>query len=223
MQTTTATGRKLREKLVDAPDSVGARRRERRWGLFAGWFPDLRDMKVLDLGGRLETWRRAPERPGYVHVVNCARPDGDVPDWARYDRGDACDLPGAFRGQRYDLVYSNSVVEHVGGYARRVAFADAVRDAADRHWVQTPYRYFPVEPHLLFPGFQFLPLNARAAVAQRWPLIHSRPPDRRRALRNALEIELLGRTELAYLFPESDIVVERMAGFPKSLVAVRRS
>ena len=39
-----------------------------------------------------------------------------------------------------------------------------MRELAQLHWVQTPYRYFPVEPHFLFPGFQFLPLTVRAVL-----------------------------------------------------------
>ena len=32
------------------------------------------------------------------------------------------------------------------------------------------------------PGFQFLPLAARATVAQHWPLVHTKPADREKAL-----------------------------------------
>jgi hypothetical protein len=211
----------LRHRFVDAPSSLGARSRARRWDRFLAVFPDLRDMSVVDLGGRLEWWRRAPVRPKHVHVVNLESPDGDVPDWGAFDHGDACDLPPTVRERRYDLVFSNSVIEHVGGHAQRVRFAGSVRLLADRHWVQTPYRYFPVEPHVLFPGFQFLPVGARAAVAQRWPLLHTSPKDRRAALSVALGVELLTRSEMAYLFPDSDIESERFAGLPKSLVAVK--
>ena len=61
----------------------------------------------------------------------------------------------------YDVVFSNSLLEHVGGHAQRAALAREVRSLAPRHWVQTPYRYFPLEPHWLFPGMQF-PLEAQA-------------------------------------------------------------
>ena len=76
--------------------------------------------------------------------------------------GDACDPVGAVGGRSFDLVYSNSVIEHVGGHQRRELFAQAVRDLAPSHWVQTPYRYFPLEPFWLFSAFQFLPLPSRA-------------------------------------------------------------
>jgi hypothetical protein len=217
-----AAVRRLRGKLVDTPDSVGGQRRAQRWQQFVDTFPDLSDMRVLDLGGRLETWRRAPVRAQFVHVVNFEKPDGEVPEWAEFVVGDVCQLPASVRTSEYDLVFSNSVIEHLGGINGRRAFAEAVHASAPRHWVQTPYRYFPVEPHVLFPGFQFLPLNVRATVAGHWPLLHTRPQDRQAATKVALGIELLGRTELHYLFPESEILVERMVGLPKSLVAVQR-
>ena len=96
--------------------------------------------------------------------------------------GDACRPPDRVRNESYDLVFSNSLIEHVGGFANRQLCADFIRSKADRHWVQTPYRYFPIEPHWLFPGFQFLPLNARVAITRRWKLGFMHTPDRAAAL-----------------------------------------
>lgn len=42
------------------------------------------------------------------------------------------------------------------------------------------------------------------------------------ALRSALSIELFSATEMQFLFPESEILRERVGGVTKSLVAVRR-
>lgn len=88
--------------------------------------------------------------------------------------------------------------------------------------MQTPYRYFPIEPHWFFPGFQFLPVRARREVAMRWPLHPGRRDDPVAALDEVLDIELLSKTEMRRYFPGSELVVERFAGLPKSLVAVRR-
>jgi hypothetical protein len=118
-------------------------------------------------------------------------------------------------------VISNSVLEHVGGHAQRLRFASAVRDLAPRHWVQTPYRYFPIEPHWLFPGFQFLPLTIRAELSRRWPLVHTPSASRAEGLRAAMGVELLSRTEMKYYFPESTIRAERMLGAVKSLIATK--
>jgi hypothetical protein len=168
--------------------------------------------------------------------------------WVRNVAGDACDLPDELRHERFDLVFSNSVIEHVGGHTRRVAFADSVHALGEHHWIQTPNRYFPIEPHMLFPGAQFLPAGVRARVIRRWPVGHIRramsygdwpgpsragevfPAETGAALgevpvyhtmRGVLSIELLTAAELGFYFPGSTIVRERLAGVSKSLIAVR--
>ncbi|HEU5267140.1 MAG TPA: hypothetical protein VFU35_10595, partial [Jatrophihabitans sp.] len=120
----------------------------------------------------------------------------------------------------FDIVFSNSLLEHVGGHERRRRLAELVTASAPRYWVQTPYRYFPVEPHFVVPGMQFLPLGARAAIAERW---HAGP--RRLARADALTmvewIELIGIRQLRSYFPQADIEIERLAGLPKSIIAVK--
>jgi hypothetical protein len=212
---------RLRERLVDSPESLGVRRRAQRLNWFQTVFPALESMSVIDLGGRPEFWMRASTRPGSVHVVNLEPPDSGLPTWIRADQANACDLPPHIAGGHYDLVFSNSVLEHVGGHAQRLRFAEAVHSLSPRHWVQTPYRYFPVEPHWLFPGFQFLPLLARGEISRRWPLVHTQSESRAAGIRAAMGVELLSRTEMKAYFPDSDVEAERMLGLAKSLVAIR--
>jgi hypothetical protein len=212
----------LRWKITDAPDSLGGKRRARRWQWLLDTFPDLGEMSVIDLGGTLHTWQRAPVRAKHVQVVNISNPPTDVPDWAEVERGDACALPDHIAKRRYDLVFSNSVIEHVGGHERRVRFAESVRSLSDRHWVQTPYRYFPIEPHWLVPGLQFLPINLRARIAHRWPLAFTPGRAKEAVLNTVLWTELIDRTQMRVYFPDSEILSERVAGLTKSLIAVRR-
>ena len=123
----------------------------------------------------------------------------------RFVRGDARDLP--FADGEFEIAYSNSLVEHLDP-VDRPQFADEVRRVAGRYWVQTPNRWFPVEPHVLLPGFQFLPERARRRL---WRLGMPRTPYER--------IELLDAGELAALFPDAVILRERFAGMTKSLIA----
>lgn len=212
----------LRNRIVDSENSWGARRRQARAGWLSETFPHLAEMSVIDLGGRVDTWTRASVRPAHLHVVNLEAPAADIPDWAEVDHGDACNLPAHIASRRYDLVFSNSVLEHVGGHERRLRFAESVHALADRHWVQTPYRYFPIEPHWLAPGMQFLPVRARVALAYRWPLAHSPAASREDAVVEVLWTELVGYTQMRHLFPKSQIRAERLMGLPKSLIAVAR-
>jgi hypothetical protein len=213
----------VRNRLVDAQGSVGERQRVRRWEWFAQTFTDVGSMSVIDLGGTIEAWRRAPVHPASLHIINLELEPAEVPAWARIDRADACNLPTHIANGRYDLVFSNSVIEHVGGHSQRQRFADTIHTLADRHWVQTPYRYFPIEPHWLFPGFQFLPLSARARISRHWPLAHSPAKGREESVQQAMSVELLSRTEMAFYFPRSTIGSERVLGIVKSLIAIKVS
>ncbi|WP_025617726.1 class I SAM-dependent methyltransferase [Salinispora cortesiana] len=213
----------LRFRLVDSPSSVGAKRRARRAAWLSETFPDLAEMNVLDLGGRVESWATVPVRPAHVHVVNLEPLPTELPGWAEADHADACELPKRILGRRYDLVFSNSVLEHVGGYERRRRMAEAIRELAPEYWVQTPYRYFPIEPHWVAPAMQFLPVSARVVVARKWPLAYTPGKSYEAAMRQVLTTELIGRAELRYLFPDARIRSERLLGLTKSLIAIRKS
>ncbi|HEX4655360.1 MAG TPA: hypothetical protein VH274_06445, partial [Mycobacteriales bacterium] len=145
-------------RLDEARRRLSDKTRARRWVEVQRRFPDLATMRVLDLGGTLRMWASAPVRPKHVTIVNLdPRLDSPTSDWYDVLPGDACAPDAELLDRGYDLVYSNSLLEHVGGHAKRRELATVIRDAAPLHWVQTPYRYFPIEPHWLVPGMQFLP------------------------------------------------------------------
>jgi hypothetical protein len=214
-------GERISERTVGAyrPGSVSAKARARRWARFAETFPDIAEMTVLDIGGDARAWRLSDVRPAHVTLLNIFPQEPEEP-WMSAISGDACALPDDL--PEVDLVYSNSVIEHVGGHWRRARFAEGVRASAERYWVQTPYRYFPVEPHFLCPGLQFLPRGAQAKVLLRWPLGSGRyVADRQDALERALDIDLLSIAEMRRYFPDATLHMERIGGLVKSLVAVR--
>jgi hypothetical protein len=214
----------LRRIFVGSPRSLGARARLRRWAMFRESFPDFERMRVLDLGGTVDTWQRSPIRPSHVTVLNLFHQLEADDDTMVLVNGDACCatdvLEAAGVDMNFDLVFSNSLIEHVGGHARRADFAKQVRDLAPRHWVQTPYRYFPVEPHWLFPGMQFMPLAARKKVAVHWPLGFTRNYSAHDAHEQVFWTELLSLTEMRDHFPTSTIRHERVFGLTKSLIAL---
>jgi hypothetical protein len=213
--------RALRNRFVDAPGSIGERLRLARWERFRRLFPAIEDMTVVDLGGTADMWLRAPLRAKHVHLINLEPHPAELPDWISAENADVTDPEVAAELAGHDLVFSNSTIEHVGGHSQRQRFAAAVRLLAPLHWIQTPYRYFPVEPHFVAPGFQFLPLAARARLVRRWPLTHSRPGSPEEGMAAVVGIELLTRTEMRYLFPGDQLLGERVLGVTKSLIAVR--
>lgn len=217
-------GQIARNRVADngTSTSLASRARAKRFNKLMATFPDLAEMRVLDLGGTTRFWASAPVRPGALTLVN---PDpGSTSELGCADviDGDACEPPARVLSRDYDLVYSNSTIEHVGGHRRRSQFADIAKTAAPHMWVQTPYRYFPLEPHFLFPLFQHLPVSSRMALASWWPFTPPGFPTARDSVRSELmSIELLSRTEMQAYFPNSTLHFERIGGIPKSLIAVR--
>jgi len=214
---------RVRERIAgQGAQSFAAGARRRRWDTFLRRFPDLKAARVIDLGGTPEFWARSPVQPAQLTVVNLDRSAAEPPPWVEVIVGDACEAASLVKGRTYDIVFSNSTIEHVGGHDRCQAFARSARQLARRHWIQTPYRYFPIEPHFVFPGFQFLPVALRHRVAAKWPLSYTRSTGG--VLRDptgaVLWTELLGRTQFRYYFPDSEIVSERFLGLTKSLIAV---
>jgi hypothetical protein len=178
------------------------------------------DSRILDVGGSEETWRESDLRAKVV-ILNLESSSGT--GGSRYVQGDALRLP--FRDKSFGLVFSNSVVEHVGDYASQTRFADEVRRVGVRYWIQSPNRHFPVEPHFLFPAFQFLPLPLREFIGHIWPFSW---PKRYGAThadidREIRSIRLVTGSEMQRLFPDGLLYEEKFLGLTKSLIIHSRT
>jgi hypothetical protein len=124
-----------------------------------------------------------------------------------------------FGDQEFDVVFSNSVIEHVGTFADQQAMASEVRRVGRRYFVQTPNKYFPIEPHFLVPGFQFLPVRLRAGwLARRRIGWYPKAASYEAALAEVTQIRLLSLSEFQRLFPEGQLFRERFFGLTKSFV-----
>lgn len=84
-------------------------------------------------------------------------PNAPPPSQFSYVQGDGRNLP--YTNNEFDIVFSNSVIEHVGTFEDQKRFAEEIRRVAKSYWVQTPNRHFPVETHLIAPFIHFLPRN----------------------------------------------------------------
>jgi hypothetical protein len=188
--------------------------RRRRMQEMTRRLPIRRGASVLDLGGQASIWRDAPG-PLRITVLNL--PGTELTPEAgehcfSYVEGDACDVSG-MRDQSYDIVFSNSVIEHVGAEDRQDAFAHEVRRLGKAYWVQTPARWFPIEAHTGMPFWWFYPDAMRERIVSRW---HATLPE---WADSVSETRLLTRERMQALFPEAQIFVESVLGIPKSYVA----
>lgn len=166
----------------------------------------------LDLGGG----------PGSYLLMQLETFSGTTPRVILLDRGEA-ELRDAQRrfpqvqlicadGERlpfcndaFDLVFCNSVIEHV---AHPDALAAEIRRTGRRFFVQTPNEKFPLESHshVPLPFFRFMPRPVQWWMCQRagasWDYLMS--------------VRYLTETELRALFPHARILREHAFGLTKS-------
>ena len=116
-----------------------------------------------------------------------------------------------FKDQGVDVVFSNSTIEHLGNFKQQSLFAQEIMRVGRRYFVQTPNRYFPIEPHTLIPFFQFPPWGLQKFLSLRFPMGYYA---RGGILRDALA--LLSRKEVCRLFPGSEMYCEKIFGLTKS-------
>ena len=181
------------------------------------------ETRVLDVGGTPETWDMLPVRPR-VTLLNTPRTKAELAAAGCWVAGDGRALP--FRDAAFDVVFSNSVIEHVGDAESQRRFAGEIARVGRAYWVQTPNRWFPVEQHLLTPLVHWLPKRWQRFIVPRftvWSVLVRPSPDRRAFyLAHYLEdVRLLSAAGLAALFPDARLIRERLCGWTKSLVAVR--
>jgi Methyltransferase domain len=177
--------------------------------------------RVLDIGGTPEYWDMLPERPRLV-LLNTARAKDDLAGAVSWVAGDGRQLP--FRDGAFDVVFSNSVIEHVGDSASQQRFAREVARVGRAYWVQTPNRWFPVEQHLLTPFIHWLPRAWQRTMVPRfnvWQILTRPSADRREFyIEHYLrDVRLLSFGEMQALFPGARVLRERFCGVTKSLVA----
>ena len=92
-------------------------------------------LRILDAGGLVGYWRMLPEHLRDRVRITIINRDHIVEDDRSVDAdglnielcaGDACDMPQYADGS-FDIVHSNSVIEHVGGYRQMMQFSAEVR------------------------------------------------------------------------------------------------
>jgi SAM-dependent methyltransferase len=182
-------------------DSISLRSRRRKLQLFLDELHPTAESSVLDVGadelgfgegdgcGTMNFFEEHYPWPERITALGLH--DGTV-FRARYPgipyvQGDACALP--FADGEFDIVFSNAVIEHVGGRERQRRFVSEALRVGRRVFITTPNRRFPVEVHTRLPLVHWLP----DAV--------SHPVYRATGKGPATELHLLTRRSFASLFP----------------------
>lgn len=193
-----------------------ARRRMER---FLEEFGVSNRMQIVDVGGTPLNWQLVSTN-AQVTLVNLRHRDDSPSENLVYVEGDGRALP--YPDRTFDIAFSNSVIEHLGTAEDQARFAEELRRVGRGVWCQTPARSFPLEPHLLAPFIHWLPLRWRRRLVHLTPWALITRATRAEADAAACEIRLLTFGEMRRLFPDCEILKERLAGLTKSYIAVRK-
>jgi SAM-dependent methyltransferase len=198
---------------------LGARFRARRMAAFLEWYHGPSGGSILDVGGTQEFWldAKVDER---VTILNVLPAPEDLPANLTYVQGSATSLP--FEDRSFDVVFSNSMIEHLGERRNQQRFASEALRVGRRVWIQTPNRWFPIESHLITPLVHYLPRSMQRRLLRNftiWGWLTR--PDQSYVDSWLDEIALLSARDMRLLFPGCTLLRERGLGMTKSLIAVK--
>ena len=194
--------------------------RPNRMRKMAVFFSVTQKTTILDIGGSYRNWSYLVDTP-QLTLLNLGPRPKNLPNQVKYVSGDARKLP--FSDNSFDLVFSNSVIEHVGSKVDQMEMAKEMMRVGKGYYCQTPNYWFPVEPHFLAPFLHWLPINIRGKFVRWfsvWGWVTKMSIENTEEI--ARSIHLLKKMEMSELFPKAQWINESIFGFTKSLVAVRR-
>jgi len=164
---------------------------------------------ILDVGGEHLIWRLIGRTSG-VTLLNVLLPEDTA--GFNYVFGSGCEMP--FPDKSFDLAFSNSVIEHVGGEENQFKFAREMQRVGKRVFCQTPCRLFPIDPHLSAFFLHWLPKSwlkpkfLRYFTLNGWLFRHPYEYD----------VTWISKRKLKKMFPGCRIKTERFLLLPKSFI-----
>lgn len=180
--------------------------------------------RILDVGGTEKYWnlgkdliRRNDIKIDLLNLTKIETLNGHFESLV----GDARDM-SEISNNVYDFCHSNSVIEHVGNWEDMVHMSREISRLAPNYFVQTPYFWFPFEPHFRVPFFHWLPEQIQYRILMKKDLGFRKKKDNiNDAIVSIQSVKLLDRSQFFYLFPNASIIPEKIGFVTKSLMAIR--
>ena len=163
---------------------------------------------------------QCPSQITILNLVDIDSLQSAAPANFTFVKGDGTAL--TYADNSFDVAYSNSVIEHLGTYENQARFAREICRVSRRIWVQTPARWFFVEPHLITPFIHYLPKNWQQKLLRNfsvWGIITRPSPENVKDLLD--EVRLLTYSEFRDLFRDCEIKREKFFFMTKSFIAMR--
>ncbi|MCL6258970.1 methyltransferase domain-containing protein [Aquiflexum sp. TKW24L] len=208
----------------DNPNSLGNKFRKQRFQYFEDLlhanFGDNYPIKILDIGGMVHFWKdQELLKSGKVEIVilNLSAEVATIHNLSSM-AGDATDL-SQFADGSFDLVFSNSVIEHLYTWENQRKMAKEAIRVGKKYFIQTPNRHFFMEAHYALPFVQYLPKNLTRFILTKTKLSRGAQWDPKDAQQYLDEIRLLTYAEMKTLFPGAKMYKEKFFRMDKSFTA----
>jgi hypothetical protein len=217
-----------KQTLIQVAGTVCKKRFEICDALLRDILKEQPEVSILDTGGRPGYWEiLAPDLRDKVRIT-CLNFSSELEAHPSVSDdlqvvsvvGDACHMP-EFSDDAFDLVHSNSVIEHVGSYQDMKRYADEARRVGKCHYIQTPNYWFPIEPHYGVPFIHWLPDPWRAWLFTHCNIGYARKCSFEAAITRIDHTRIISAFMLQQFFPQSRIRRERLLLLTKSIIAVR--
>jgi len=204
--------------LSEDKKSLGNRFRAKRFDFFLKKIQKLdKPLRILDLGGKVNFWENrglAGNNDYHITLLNIEIEKSEYSN-IKINIGSATDL-SEFKDHSIDLVHSNSVIEHLHNFENQKKMAQEVIRVGKKYIIQTPNKYFFIEPHYLLPFFGYLPKSVKYWILTKTKLSRLKKWDEKFAKQYIQEIRLISEKEMKILFPNSKIYFEKFLGMNKS-------
>jgi len=196
--------------------------RKRRMEKFLTTFVINKSDRILDVGGTVDNWEFIDCYNDIV-LLNILKPSNQkesLPRNISFVLGDGTSLP--YGDKIFDIVFSNSVIEHVGNAEKQKLLAKEVLRVGKRVWVQTPAKEFFFELHYLTPFIHWFPKEFQKKILKNlslWGLIVR--PSQKYIDDFVEKTKLVTFKELQTLFPGCKIIKEKFLFMTKSYIVIR--
>ena len=208
----------------DNPNSLGYKFRIKRLQefekMFFSRFSGLEKIEILDVGGTSYFWKNSSllSHPGLrITLLNLYPVETSHPA-IHAVQGDATDMR-EFETGSFDLVFSNSVIEHLYTLELQQKMASEILRVGKSYFIQTPNVYFPIEAHYALPFAQFYSKAFLHFMLTQTKFSRMRKWSSAEASQYIAEIRLLNAQEMKALFPGASLLKEKVLGLTKSITA----
>lgn len=186
-------------------------------------YANKKSVNIIDFGGTEDYWNLIginflKKYKCKITLLNINKFEIKNPNYFLFERRDITKIIN-FK-KKYDIAFSNSTIEHLYNLKNMTIFSKNLINSAEYYYCQTPNKSFFIEPHFLFPFFQYLNFSSQLFLIRNFNLGYiGKIRQTEKAIDILNSIKLLSYDDVKVLFKNSNIEFEKIFFLKKSIIA----